>query len=400
MMGTVSIRQRGMSLFSDERLRKLQAEAGSAAEPTHSVLIVDDEPGNLTVLRAFLERRYRVLTASSGSEALALIDQLPAEQLPCLTLSDQRMPGMSGVELFEQLRERLPLSIRIILTGYIDVADIVDAINRAGIYKFMVKPIEREDLLLTVERAIEAYEMRRQIDRHIEELEEKVRQRTRELAERNEQLQRAYSEIERSSLTDPLTGLGNRRMVLKALEPGKPEVLQERRSSAPSRLALFLVDIDHFKSVNDEFGHAAGDAVLSGVAEILRAHCSREEDLAARWGGEEFLLMMAVGSAEEAMDWAARIRRAVEEARFPIGDGKTLQRTCSIGVCCAGESTPFEQRLGLADEALYRAKRSGRNRVVGLMTESDLAAPGQGWIAQHVDALIADGAVQQVCERS
>jgi len=132
-----------VSLFKKERLDAMAPRG----EPAHSVLIVDDEPGNLSVLRAMLGQRYRLLEARDGDEALALIEGLPDSLHPQVVLSDQRMPRMAGVELCERLRERLPEAIRIILTGFVDVGAIVDAINRAGIYKFIVKPYDREPAL-------------------------------------------------------------------------------------------------------------------------------------------------------------------------------------------------------------------------------------------------------------
>jgi two-component system, cell cycle response regulator len=370
-----------VSLFSRERLAQLQEVS---VQPDHSVLIVDDEEANLRVLRMMLAPRFRVLEAADGEAALAVLRDLPAEQAPCLVLSDQRMPRMTGVELFEQLREQLPDSIRIIITGFVDVAAIVDAINRAGIYKFVVKPFDRNDLLLTVDRAFEAWRLRRQVAEHIRDLEDKVRARTAELEAKAEALQQALQAIERASLTDALTGLGNRRLLRREMESRG----NDRRRSGGGREGLLIVDLDHFKSINDDYGHAAGDAVLEQMGALLRAHC-REHDLAVRWGGEEFLLRVAVADETEALACAERLRCAVADTDFQLPDGRVLRRTCSIGVACLpfAPSQPaaldWEGVLAIADAALYRAKRGGRNAAVALRAASTL--PGDVLARIHHD---------------
>jgi diguanylate cyclase (GGDEF)-like protein len=308
-------------------------------------------------------------------------------------LSDQRMPRMTGVELFERLRDSMPAAIRIIITGFVDVGAIVDAINRAGIYKFVVKPFDHHELKLTVDRAIETFEMRRQIERHVEELEDKVQQRTRELEEANQALRLAYTEIERASLTDPLTGLNNRRYVVGTLDR------RERRAAAGNghaddRSAFLLIDIDHFKSVNDTYGHAAGDAVLRGIAGVLREQC-REGDLAARWGGEEFLLQVAVVDEAQALVLAGRVRCAVEAASFDLGDGRQLKRTCSIGVACwpfcTAQPLGWEQVVAVADSALYMAKRGGRNAALCLTADGELPTGFERALAEDPQGLLDRG---------
>lgn len=348
-----------MGVFKKERLQ--QIDAGAHA-PRHTILVVDDEDGNLRAMRAMLDPVYRVLEANDGRQALELLEKLEPEQAPSVILSDQRMPRMTGVELFERIRERLPDTIRIIITGFVDVNAVVDSINRAGIYKFVVKPFDREELLLTVQRAIEAFELRRQIEEHVQQLEQKVRERTRELEAKNQALGEAYAQIEQASLTDPLTGLGNRRFIARRMAVAAPD--------RPRRIAFVLLDLDHFKSVNDRYGHAAGDALLGELGRILRQQC-RDGDTATRWGGEEFLLTIAVDDEDDALRCSERLRAAVEAHPFDLGNETRLVRTCSIGFACL----PFERdgasRLGwervvdIADAALYQAKRAGRNAVVG-----------------------------------
>jgi diguanylate cyclase (GGDEF)-like protein len=375
-----------MTLFDIKRLGP-----GTARDARPTVLVVDDEDGNLRVLRFVLAEHYHVLEAHDGQEALELIEGLPAEQRPAVVLSDQRMPRMTGVELFERLRETLPDAIRIIITGHVDVAAVVDAINRAGIHKFIVKPLDRDQLLLTVERAVETWTLRCRLDAHVRELEAVVAERTRELEEKNRALQQACSELERASLRDPLTGLGNRSMLDRAL---RGDV--ERRRDGQLRGAFLLVDIDHFKAINDQHGHAAGDAVLSALGRILLAQC-RDGDIAVRWGGDEFLLYLRVDDAAHALACAARLRQTVASTPLVLQGRRGLQPTCSIGIAClpfaATEPQPVDWQcaLSVADAALYEAKRGGRNASVCLAANEALPADFQTRVARAPLELVTDG---------
>ena len=377
-----------VSVFKRERL---PPEEQSIA-PSHCVLVVDDEPGNLSVLRALLLPRYRVLEAGGGAAALALLDSLPPEHLPSVILSDQRMPGMSGVEMCSQLARRLPQAIRIIVTGFVDVGAVVEAINSAGIHKFVVKPYDRDQLLLTVERAVETFEMRRRIELQVQELEATVRQRTAELEAANAALRAANAEIERASLTDPLTGLGNRRDASRRLEASA----DERRRNDSGRQVVLMLDIDHFKQVNDRYGHSGGDALLVAFADLLRRHC-RSDDLAVRWGGEEFLMRFGVRDEAHALARAEALRIAIREARFPLGGGKEGQCTSSIGLACLPldparpDWLDWQQVIDLADHALYLAKHGGRDRVVGLFATGLAPCPSD---RASADALLSAGCIE------
>lgn len=197
-------------------------------------------------------------------------------------------------------------------------------------------------------------------------LEKQVRVRTKEL-------EAAYAEIKKISITDPLTGLGNRRFLTQALEHyHATKNTEERRTSRRRKLVFMLIDIDHFKMVNDSHGHAAGDAILVGFAEILRLHC-RHDDIAVRWGGEEFLMCAQVHDEQEALHYATRVRLAVDRANFAIGQELSLKITCSIGLACwpfdanDPESLEHKDVIHLADAALYLAKRSGRDQCIAVV---------------------------------
>ncbi len=157
--------------------------------------------------------------------------------------------------------------------------------------------------------------------------------------------------------TDPLTGLANRRAGSEALD----RMLAERRRYG-TPMALLLIDVDHFKAVNDRFGHSAGDGVLRGVAEGITA-ALRAGDVVARWGGEEFLALLCHADGTEAEAVSERVRAVVAGTPVPLG-GSAQQVTVSIGAVAAGTGDGPDALIARADAALYEAKRQGRNRVV------------------------------------
>ncbi|CAM2066134.1 Diguanylate cyclase [Sulfidibacter corallicola] len=197
-----------------------------------------------------------------------------------------------------------------------------------------------------------------------------------ELRSKNQELREAYRKLEEVSLTDPLTGLRNRRFLVKHIHRDVHKVLRDYSEPGAdtfgnSDMIFFLLDVDHFKMVNDNHGHAAGDRVLVQIAEILVNTC-RQSDIIVRWGGEEFLVVSRFTNRENAPDVAERIRSTVEKHHFSIGGGDTVRRTCSIGFAClpflsdAPGTMSWEQVVDIADHALYAAKRSGRNAWVGV----------------------------------
>ena len=223
--------------------------------------------------------------------------------------------------------------------------------------------------LLVLGLAYGAYGLRvRRLQARSQELERIVRERTVEL-------EAAYLRIEDASLTDPLTQLRNRRFLEQSI-PADVELAARHHedggaADGGSDLVFLLVDLDHFKSVNDTYGHAAGDAVLIQTAEILRS-TFRASDAIVRWGGEEFLVVSRFLDRSEAPALAEKLRAAVEAHEFRLADGSLLRRTCSIGFAlypfspARPRAIPWEEIVDLADFGLYAAKRSGRNGWVGI----------------------------------
>ncbi len=177
----------------------------------------------------------------------------------------------------------------------------------------------------------------------------------------------ARTRLYEAAITDGLTGLYIRRFVMHRLQK---EVRRSRRYDTP--LSIVMCDIDHFKRVNDTYGHPAGDAVIIAVAKAIRTALRQDVDVAGRYGGEEFLLLLPQTGSEGARKVAERLRAAIEETRVDVGDGHILQVTMSFGVTQLGESdqASAESVLKRADDALYESKDNGRNRVsVGAVDE-------------------------------
>jgi diguanylate cyclase (GGDEF)-like protein len=177
------------------------------------------------------------------------------------------------------------------------------------------------------------------------------------LKQQQRALQEAYRRLQTLAVTDPLTGLGNRR--------GFEEMMLRHGSEHASQLALLLIDIDRFKQVNDLFGHQSGDLCLQLIAGIIQGLTRRDRDLVARFGGEEFAVVMPGADATAAMRTAERIRNAIEADRSQEFN-REIAVTVSVGVAVAAEGkfAGMNLLIHMADQALYRAKREGRNRTV------------------------------------
>jgi diguanylate cyclase (GGDEF)-like protein len=238
--------------------------------------------------------------------------------------------------------------------------------------------------LLTFVRA-----QHRKVAREVEyrrRLELEVQARTRELARQNEKLEKLNDQLVQTSLTDALTGLRNRRFLfeeiskeLSLVQRGHEEVRLGTRQQS-HHLIFMMVDLDWFKPINDTCGHAAGDRVLMQVRDILEKAC-RSSDVLIRWGGDEFLVVGRATDIHGVEIVPERIRTMIEQASFDLGDGQVAHITCSIGFTCYPSPSPrlldlsLEQIVGLADAALYAAKKAGRNAWVGLLgTEQTTAS--------------------------
>ena len=303
------------------------------------VLIVDDHEDNVELLRARLEAwGYEAECAGDGAEALRKIQESP----PDLVLLDVMMPKIDGIEVARRVKgnPQLPF-IPIIMQTALDATENKVEGLEAGADDYITKPIDFAELKARLTSML-----------RIKRLQEQLEDRERQLLEANERLRHM-------SQTDGLTGLDNRRH----LEERLAEMFEHARRLNEA-FACVMCDLDRFKSVNDEHGHQAGDAVLKQFARILRDEV-REIDRAGRYGGEEFMLLLPGTVLDAAVTFAERVRKHVEAHTFTF-DQTSIKRTASFGVS-AWPHPRIQNCDGLmraADDALYVAKETGRNRVV------------------------------------
>jgi diguanylate cyclase (GGDEF)-like protein len=324
-----------------------------------SLLITDDEPYVRSTLTACLQSEFDTVAASSGAEAIALLKEREFD----LVLSDQRMPGMSGVELMDWVRQNRPKAIRLLMTGCAELEDVIQAINRGHVYRILLKPWRVPELLELLRDAAHVCKLERNNDllnqevrRLNTELELRVRQKTTELEEANRQLHQRNLMLERLALTDELTGLPNRRAIDQILQS---EI--RRRSRYPSSLAVGLIDADHFKEINTRYLYPGGDHVLANLAVVL-SNSIRGMDTVGRVGGEEFVVIAPVTDYDGARGLGERIREAVDQSTFRW-QGSDIRVTVSVGVAVAEVDAhlPPEQFMYEAAVALGEAKAGGRN---------------------------------------
>ncbi|WP_215777847.1 diguanylate cyclase [Paludibacterium sp. B53371] len=333
--------------------------SGQGAEMAlDTILCVDDDSSVLHALRTLLSHHLPghvvIEIAESGEEALELVDELAREGQPLTAVvADYIMPGMKGDELLIQVHARMPGTVTIMLTGQSDMQGVKRAINEANLFRFLEKPWQNEDIVLTIQAAIRTFALDRALKQQVEELARVNQALEATVAERTDELRRKNQELEQLAVTDTLTGLYNRLFVDQVLLQASATA---RRSGAP--LSLVMLDIDHFKLVNDHYGHQVGDQVLQQFAQILRQQV-RDSDVVARWGGEEFLIVCAGTPLDGALAAAEKWRRCVEDSVF-AGGGHC---TASFGVASWRDGDTVSSLLSRADQALYAAKQTGRNQV-------------------------------------
>ena len=306
------------------------------------ILVADDTRSLRELLSKMIEDLgHTVLLASDGREAVAIARR----ERPDLVLMDVEMPNMNGYEAAREIarvqdEDWVPI---IFLSASESDQDLEKAIESGG-SDYLVKPVSRVVLGAKISSMRRIDDMRRR------------------LLEMSHQLASAYSELEKVSQRDALTGVSNRGHLDVYLQQ---ESLRARRSHAP--LSIVLLDVDFFKAYNDHYGHQAGDSCLRQVAQALRSACRRPADLVARYGGEEFVLVLPETPAEGAAKVAEAARGAVLACDIPHARSKIAACvTISAGVAVAAPKKNVEpaQLLASADAALYRAKSLGRNRTV------------------------------------
>ncbi|MBL8759701.1 MAG: diguanylate cyclase [Phycisphaerae bacterium] len=299
-------------------------DASKSADAKPIVLIVDDSPDVHRLLKARLRvEDLDVHSAEDGAAGVALAKSLH----PSLILLDLDMPVMDGYEVLRTLKDdqstmNIPV---IILSGLQNAQDKVTAFD-LGAVDYVTKPFDIAELKVRVRSAL--------------------------------RMQQLIQMLSQRAQIDGLSGLWNRRY----FDTRWTEEVS--RSSRHARaLSVAIMDLDHFKSINDTYGHPAGDAAIQGTARILQ-DAVRQSDVACRYGGEEFVLILTDTAPKDALVLCERIRAAVEATAWPMHPDRKV--TISIGVAgSAGacDATP-DAWLHAADQNLYAAKKSGRNRIV------------------------------------
>jgi diguanylate cyclase (GGDEF)-like protein len=341
-------------------VERVQAQLSARDQPRCSLLVVDDEPYILPMLTRLLGGDFDVVVADGAEAAQRVFAQRPLD----IILTDQKMPRQTGTELLEWVRQHHPETVRLLMTAHGELDDAVEAINRGQVYHYLPKPWRTEHLRQVLRNAAEKRALERKRNQLLEELrqlnqelERRVGERTRELEEANQLLQQRTRELQRMALTDPLTGLFNRRAMD---ELARFEL--KRHARYPSPLALGLIDVDHFKRINTDYLLTGGDEVLKGLARVLTGSV-REVDSVGRIGGEEFLVIAPETGEEGAGRLAERIRETV--AKTPIEhNGTAIPITVSVGFAVADVGVPadYAGMTEAAAAALAFAKQNGRNR--------------------------------------
>jgi diguanylate cyclase (GGDEF)-like protein len=304
------------------------------------ILIADDSIVSRHLLEATLRKwGYDVMVACDGAEALTLLER---DDAPSLIILDWMMPGMTGVEVCRRIRERdsEPYTYILLLTSKSQKEDLIEGME-AGADDYITKPFDQNELQV------------------------RLRAGTR-LVDLQAQLLKAREDLREQATHDSLTRLWNRSSILSELSR---ELARSERDGGP--LGVVIVDLDHFKQVNDTYGHLAGDAVLREAARRMQTGI-RQYDSIGRYGGEEFLILFPGSSEAECYAQADRLRKQLAGAEMSVND-TALHITASFGVTTAlpGEPWTEEALIRKADEALYLAKKSGRNRVKILSYNSE-----------------------------
>ena len=295
------------------------------------ILIVEDDPGSRRLVKLELSAiGYEVVEAEDGQIAWDLFQREPYQ----MVITDWMMPNLDGPTLIQNIRSSGQKSYTyiIMLTAIYDKPKVVMGLE-SGADEYLTKPFDSEELIARVASGERILKL-------------------------EEQLTQAHHQMEILAMHDGLTGLLNRRAIE---EHAENELDLARRKNYP--FSVILLDIDHFKSVNDQYGHSVGDHTLRHLAEILTSN-QRQYDHIGRWGGEEFLVVLSNTKISEAILVAERLRVATGEKNFSLEDGKCLTVQISLGVACASGPYPSLAKLiNAADLALYQAKQAGRNRV-------------------------------------
>jgi len=324
------------------------------------LLVVEDDVDTAELLQETLHDHFGTgSTVWAATVAEALEQDLDRFDL---VLSDMNLPDGSGLELIPELLTRCPDLPIVMVTSESTMEIAMQAIRR-GAYDYVVKV---GDYLFTVPLVVEKNLEVWRIKQHNSQLQEQLEQTLDDLSQKNRQLEDAVEKLETLASTDPLTKLANRRSIQDTLERRFAEAQRHGTD-----LVCVMIDLDRFKPINDTLGHQMGDNLLVTAARVLEANC-RRSDVAGRYGGDEFVLLLPGADIEEARQVARRIQHQFRQAtRVMLPEGN--ETDMSLGLACMSINHPAsaDQLVALADAALYQAKAAGKGCAV-------LHAPAEG----------------------
>jgi diguanylate cyclase (GGDEF)-like protein len=323
---------------------------------SNNILIVDDTPENLTVLRQMLtEHGFRVRPALSGEIALKAIQA----DLPDIVLLDVMMPGMDGFEICRQLKseERTRDVPVLFISALNETEDKVKGFQVGGV-DFITKPFNTAEVLARVETHLSLRNMQKKIEAQNIQLLGEIEERK----QAEKALEGANRKLEQLASLDGLTEIPNRRQFDLFLQQ---EWKRMTRDQDP--ISLILCDIDYFKYYNDAYGHVVGDKCLKQIAQAIRRAVKRPADLVARYGGEEFAVIMPKTEINGAVKVAEAIKKEIGNLKIPHAQSEVNQYvSLSMGVKSTVPGLPDkpETFISNADKSLYQAKKDGRDRIV------------------------------------
>ena len=291
----------------------------------NSLLIVDDENENLVILSFILEKNYTLFTATNGADTI----KIAKEQKPDVILLDILMPGMDGYQTLIKLKESSETSgIPVIIITGLDDVEFEERGLSLGAADYITKPFSAVVVKLRVNNQI--------------------------------QILNQLRTIERLSMIDQLTNLPNRRNFDDRMNMEWNQAIREK-----TPISIMMLDLDKFKTLNDTYGHQQGDIVLQAVSQVYPKSFRRPGDFAARWGGEEFIVLLPNTPLAGALEVAENIRKDIGKLEIPGREGSIIKLTISIGVnsIIPEQGSSLDAFISGADDALYAAKQAGRNRV-------------------------------------
>ena len=329
-------------------------------------LIVDDDEAIQEILRATLsEHGMAVKTASSAEEALEIF---AVEEID-VVVTDVQMNGMSGFDLLKRLK-LIDQSVKVIvMTSYNSYESVLQALQ-LGAYDYLQKPLDNHPAVVAaIQRAYENAKLQQEnLDLLVQ-----LKSSHDQLSAANRSLKEANRKLKHLAVTDSLTKLYNRRFFDQVL---KREVGRRNRYKLP--LSVVMIDIDNFKSFNDNYGHHGGDLAIKAVAEVL-VESARTTDIIARYGGEEFVVALPLTEPSRSITFAERVRTNIEKRLIKISETETTSVTLSIGISGVDAkqlpiSTP--ELIKTADQALYLSKAQGKNQcqLIEITAKKDKAA--------------------------